>query len=191
MRESFIRSTCTRRPPIPARIEPFPLCLSRPGQEMARLQVGRFDYWDRETIRAFLEEVRSGSSRTKSRTGISSSVNVALAARRPAPSAIFSMCSTSWHRVQLELGGVCLSRCRMGRDELRARHGSSDNASRANERVIRRVEVAISNERTARRRGSEAVNTHSSGGVMLLRAVARWPARLRSGSSTRIFDKRC
>ena len=53
-------------------------------------------YWDKETIRALLGEVRSGRSSTKSRTAISSSANAASAARRPAPSAIFSTCSTSW-----------------------------------------------------------------------------------------------
>ena len=79
-----------------ARTEPFPLCLSRPGQELARLQVGRFDLLgqrDDQGVPGGGES--SGSSSTKSRTGISSSVNAASAARLPAPSAISSTCSIS------------------------------------------------------------------------------------------------
>ena len=40
--------------------EPFPLRLPRPGQEMARTPTGAIrSYWDKETIRAFLEEVKT------------------------------------------------------------------------------------------------------------------------------------
>ena len=102
---------------------------------------GDSTYWDKETIRAFLEEVRQWQLRHQiadrnifvGECGVS---REAAGAERY----LFDVLEI-FRRVQVELGGLCLSRCRMGRDELRARHGYSDNASRAEERVIRPIDV--------------------------------------------------